>query len=146
MKYILIIIISLITVFNQIFFFDQFNLSLQVISLLISYLIVTNVSRTEKQYYLFFIYLTYEFLILDKVGMLTLIVLLLEAFFNFIKTNYKLTNTDIFESLLYFSILYAYNDSLFTPAYFLNFGIISLIFIWRYYREYGLTKSFRRRD
>lgn len=144
MKYILILITSLIIVFNQIFFFDLFNPSLQVISLLISYLIFTGSSREVKQYYLIFLFLSYEFLMYDKIGMLTLIVLLLEVFFTFIKTNYKITNLNILESLSYLSILYLFNNNLFSTSYFLNFGIILLIFTWRYFRDYGFTKSSRR--
>ncbi len=144
MKYLLILITSLIIVFNQIFFFDLFNPSLQVISLLISYLIFTNASREVKQYYLFFLFLSYEFLMFDKVGMLTLIVLLLEVFFTFIKTNYKFANLNILESLSYLTILYLFSSSLFSVSYFLNLGILLAIFIWRYLKEYGFTKSSRR--
>jgi len=144
MKYLLILITSLIIVFNQIFFFDLFNPSLQVISLLISYLIFTNASREVKQYYLFFLFLSYEFLMFDKVGMLTLIVLLLEVFFSFIKTNYKFANLNILESLSYLTLLYLFNSSLFSASYFLNLGILLAIFIWRYLKEYGFTKSSRR--
>ena len=144
MKYLLILITSLIIVFNQIFFFDLFNPSLQVISLLISYLIFTNASREVKQYYLFFLFLSYEFLMFDKVGMLTLIVLLLEVFFTFIKTNYKFANLNILESLSYLTLLYLFNSNLFSASYFLNLGILLAIFIWRYLKEYGFTKSSRR--
>ena len=144
MKYLLILITSLIIVFNQIFFFDLFNPSLQVISLLVSYLIFTNASREVKQYYLFFLFLAYEFLMFDKVGLLTLIVLLLEVFFSFIKTNYKFTNLNILESLSYLTILYLFNNSLFSVSYFLNLGILLAVFIWRYLKEYGFTKSSRR--
>lgn len=143
MKNIIIPFISIIVVLSQIFFVDLFETSIKVTLLLICYFMTIDVRREDKQLYLFSLFFIFELLIFQSPGLLTLIVMVSEQFFNYLKELLKLNALVVLEYFSYFFMYFLFSDDLFSYNFFLNLILSFTLIIFIYARKYGFTKVFR---
>jgi len=142
-RYFGIFVAVIFFVFNQIFFFDLFEISFKVILLLICYILLLNPRRETKQLFLFLTFLIFEILVFDNPGYMTLIILLLEQLYTYIGELFKINFMNIIEYFSYFVIFFYFNEGIFNYIFLLNL-VISILFIFLLLiRKYGFTKIFR---
>jgi hypothetical protein len=142
-KYLVIFLTSIFLVFNQVFLLDLFPVSIKVILLLICYLMIKNVKRGTRQLFLFFIFFCFEILTTDYPGYLTLIVLILEICFDYLKSIFKINFFNLIEYFSYFVIYFYFSGNIFSSSFFINLFFSILMIIFFYIRTYGFTKVFR---
>jgi len=145
-RYIYVIFISMFFVFNQVFFFDLFATSIKVILLLICYIMINDVKRDVKQFYLFFIFFLFEILTFNTPGYLTLIVLILEYFYDYLKNLFQINIIFILEFFSYFLIYFYFINGLFDYTFFINLCLTLVMFLVNLVGKYGFTKIFRIRN
>lgn len=142
-KYLTALILTIFFVFNQVFFFDLFTLSIKVTLLLICYIMIKDVNRESKQMYIFLLFLFSEILLFNYPGIMTLIVLILEYLYEYLKKLFQINFIFIFEYFSYFIIYFYFIENLFSLSFFVNLFISICIFLIFLGNKYGFAKIFR---
>lgn len=145
-RYIYVIFISMFFVFNQVFFFDLFATSIKVILLLICYIMINDAKRDVKQFYLFFTFFLFEILTFNTPGYLTLVVLILEYIYDYLKNLFQINIIFTLEFFSYFLIYFYFINGLFNYTFFINLCLTLLMFLVYFVGKYGFTKIFRIRN
>jgi len=142
-KYISAFLISTIFVFTQVFFFDLFTNSVKVTLLLICYIMIKDVKKEYSHTYLFFVFFITDLLVFNSPGYMTLSVLLLDYFYDYIGKLFQFNFMFLIEYFSYFLIYFYFMENLFTTSFFINIFMTIFAFAFFLVRKYGFTKIFR---
>lgn len=143
-RYISIIIYAFILVFIQMFILDLIEINIELIILTYLFLVLKDVKRQERQYFLFFSLLFIELLNFEIIGILTFFILMIEILFDYVKNTYQNVFSMIAEIYVYLLVYLYFFQKLYLEFIILNSFLICVIFLVYYLKKYGLTKISRR--